>query len=322
MSIRIRCTGCKKKVSVDSAFAGGMCRCPYCKEIVLVPGERSTAATRAARPVAPGARPDAPTSRIASGGRGVATKVHVPNPEDIPMANPVRMQGIFALILLICLVMMLGLGAYLAYIIFVKPPDEKPIIGGDGYVKVNAFINTVNPGVAGDIKLQSPIMYVIDYGGKMQFEAPVAEKIVEASVKTMPSDARFNLMRVTEEGPVTLASDYVSGGSDGLAKLSAFASSGAGGRSDVSAGVKKALESKPKSLVLLINRAIDSEEAAKLAPIASGQGTSVVVLYIAEGLGASDAKAAMSPLTGSGGTFRELSNSDLGNELQEAENQK
>ena len=65
MATKIRCSECRKKISVDEAFAGSMCRCPYCKAIVMVPkpGD-STAKGLGSRPSRPTTgRPSAPTAR-------------------------------------------------------------------------------------------------------------------------------------------------------------------------------------------------------------------------------------------------------------------
>ena len=35
--IRITCTNCKAQLSIDEAFAGGVCRCQYCGTIQTVP---------------------------------------------------------------------------------------------------------------------------------------------------------------------------------------------------------------------------------------------------------------------------------------------
>ena len=65
MALKVRCSECRKKISVDEAFAGSMCRCPYCKSIVMVPIEAAPvsphAPKRSSRPTAPGAsRPKMP----------------------------------------------------------------------------------------------------------------------------------------------------------------------------------------------------------------------------------------------------------------------
>jgi len=62
MAIKIRCVDCKKKISIDEAFAGGVCRCPYCTAIVYVPDD-STTGKRKRRPESPTRRPEAPTPK-------------------------------------------------------------------------------------------------------------------------------------------------------------------------------------------------------------------------------------------------------------------
>jgi len=62
MAIKIRCVDCKKKISIDEAFAGGVCRCPYCTAIVYVPDDSTTSQPKR-RPEAPTRRPEAPTRR-------------------------------------------------------------------------------------------------------------------------------------------------------------------------------------------------------------------------------------------------------------------
>ncbi|MBN1943007.1 MAG: hypothetical protein JW849_06910 [Phycisphaerae bacterium] len=63
MSLKIRCSQCQKKISVDEAFAGSMCRCPYCKMIVQVP-ELAIVMAAAGRPGRPGLRPDRPDAPV------------------------------------------------------------------------------------------------------------------------------------------------------------------------------------------------------------------------------------------------------------------
>jgi len=60
MAIKIRCVDCKKKISIDEAFAGGVCRCPYCTAIVYVPDESNTKKSKKGRAEAPKRRPEAP----------------------------------------------------------------------------------------------------------------------------------------------------------------------------------------------------------------------------------------------------------------------
>ncbi len=62
MALKIRCSECRKKMSVDEAFAGSIYRCPYCKSIVrvpvtAVPGQVGLSQTRPSRPGGCSGRP-------------------------------------------------------------------------------------------------------------------------------------------------------------------------------------------------------------------------------------------------------------------------
>lgn len=72
MAVKIRCSECRKKIAVDEAFAGSMCRCPYCKSIVQVP-RLPGSGDLPGRPPRPSARPGRPSApRIKSpGGSGL-----------------------------------------------------------------------------------------------------------------------------------------------------------------------------------------------------------------------------------------------------------
>ncbi len=61
MALRIRCSQCQKKISVDEAFAGSMCRCPYCKMIIRVPRAPESGPAGHPRPSRPGTRPERPS---------------------------------------------------------------------------------------------------------------------------------------------------------------------------------------------------------------------------------------------------------------------
>src|SRR6201999_2189329 len=50
--IRISCTNCKTILSIDDAFAGGVCRCQHCGTIQTVPAHLKGNATAAAKPTA------------------------------------------------------------------------------------------------------------------------------------------------------------------------------------------------------------------------------------------------------------------------------
>lgn len=59
MAVKVRCSDCRKKIALDSAFAGSMCRCPYCKSIIMVP-DMEQGVSRDSRLARPQRRPEKP----------------------------------------------------------------------------------------------------------------------------------------------------------------------------------------------------------------------------------------------------------------------
>lgn len=111
MAVRVRCSDCKKQIAVDDAFAGSMCRCPYCKSIVMVPpkDEIESIDSRTSRPQK---RPDKPgkyrpkkkrglfatinrrkSGHNVTGAAPIIGKDDVPIPRIIPGRNNVEQPG-------------------------------------------------------------------------------------------------------------------------------------------------------------------------------------------------------------------------------------
>src|SRR5271155_2786190 len=51
--ISITCTNCQAQLSIDDAFAGGVCRCQYCGTIQTVPAKSGAATLASPKPAAP-----------------------------------------------------------------------------------------------------------------------------------------------------------------------------------------------------------------------------------------------------------------------------
>lgn len=127
MTIRIKCQQCSRRISIDEAFAGGMCRCPYCKAITLVPesaGEddspRPAGATERpsapppGRPVAPPEDEHPPASGRIRAASGPATIGH-PASGRIPTAHRVAVQGVIGLIGVVLLIVLMAVLLFYAY---------------------------------------------------------------------------------------------------------------------------------------------------------------------------------------------------------------
>ena len=139
MAIKIDCLKCSKRISIDEAFAGGVCRCPYCRAINNVPGRRGPKAFFP-RPVAP---PDE-----TAGMRQAATHAEVA-PEDIPMADRVVFQGIATIILMLMLLTLVVAGVAVVITSVTGNKPNGPNGGPGPDVQPNPFLASKPQTVAG-----------------------------------------------------------------------------------------------------------------------------------------------------------------------------
>jgi hypothetical protein len=89
--IRISCTSCKAVLTVDDAFAGGVCRCQHCGTIQVVPANLKPGA-KAAVAKTPAAAGKAPGVAPAGGGSGTAT-ASLPQKSAPPAKGGVHLDG-------------------------------------------------------------------------------------------------------------------------------------------------------------------------------------------------------------------------------------
>ncbi len=279
MAIRIRCKDCGKKISIDEAFAGGMCRCPYCKALVYV-DEASGVVAKAA------ARPDAPATRPAAPGQAGEPVVHSagpsanlpPDAEHVPMARPVKIQGIITIILLVLLVLMVG-GGITTAMFFIPgdgpgngdvppPPGQKPTINQ---------ITKSGPGIV-DITIATPVIYLLDGGSGMRSAFDSARMVTMRSVETLGGE-KYNILVSTEGEDKLLSPDYVPGDREGMNTLKTFLQSVLPmGASNIPRSLKAAIDKKPKSIVLFTRKPVDN--AMSLAETAKAQGTVIHTITI------------------------------------------
>ena len=290
MAMKIRCSDCSKKISIDEAFAGGACRCPYCKAIVLVPGEAKGGGP--ARPSSP--RPDAP-------GDAAAAEVATPAlaPEDVPMADPVRIQS-YAAVVLIALLLVAMLGGVVVWLsIWLHKSDTKPVQTPNELVEVAAPVNPLKPtiggaSVAGDVKIAAPVVYVIDCGDSMKEMIDNSAKIVGVSVRSLEAQQKFTVIMAMPiggaehpsgavklpPGAAMLQNELVSGGKPGEKEALKFMldleETRPGGKVEVAPAIKAALAMNPKTVVVFTNKTIEGADA--LAEAAHKAGVNVVTM--------------------------------------------
>ncbi len=295
MAMKIRCTECGKRISIDEAFAGGVCRCPYCKELVSVPGGGDEAPV-GARPEAPEAeRPAAPEAAAPRSPEAAARQVHAEH-AHVPMARPVKIQGVVTLILLPLLLVMIA-AAVVVIVMYATSGDDldSPVAPNGGptdLAPVNPLVPGDSPSV-GRVEIETPVVYVIDTSSSMQHMFDFAAGIVEASVVSLGNQGKFTVYLAAEGEDRVLPGGWASGGQPGRAAAREFLYDALPvGAADMSRTFSSAmaLEPTPKTIVLFARQ--PDEGLVDLAAGAGEKGVTTVTVamdaarYVEEDLAA------------------------------------
>jgi len=258
--MKIQCPECDKKVSIDEAFAGGVCRCPYCTALVFVPGELG-GAPAGARPERPWKRPEAPSGaprvRRASPEEAAAAEARQ---KHIPTAAPVKAQGILTIVLLGLLLAMVsvGIGLVVVYSARDTPPAPSDGAGDDA----NPFAESGGGPSAAGIEIDSPIVYVLDAGDSMKAMYDFAVAFTRVSIRRLGAAQRFTIVLCRDSGEQLMPEGYHPGGDGGEAAAKAFLQTSVvpGGMTDVAAGLTLAMAQKPRTIVLFARKPLADTE--------------------------------------------------------------
>ena len=310
MAMKIRCTECAKKISIDEAFAGGVCRCPYCSALVFVGASSDAMVPAGGRPSAPGSRPGAPMDRPAAPMVGAAphdleAHARAQGQEDIPMASPVKVQGIVTIVLLGLLLAMIAGAIVMAVSILGRQENgyEPPPL------KTNPFADvTSRRVVAGDIRVNLPVYYVIDGGGSMRETFFFGMDMIRKSLQTLEEGDTYNVVICREDGDLLLSEDFLLAGADaGKVVVDFMGNIARSGATDVGRTISAALAKKPGTIVLMAKKYI--EDAEKIGQEVKGKDVLLVTICL-DGL--DDAAAAMAKMAeAAGGQAKAFSLSEL-----------
>lgn len=259
--MKIRCTECRRKISIDDAFAGGMCRCPYCSATVPVSGKPSGPSSQA-RPASPLSRPAAPEAAVVrpSGPAEQVQRVGTAEQERrIPVAAPVMVQGLFVMALLGILAVLVVGGVLLVIVNVMGGMGES---GGNGTSEpVNPFVtNVLRPAVAGNVAVTAPVIYVLPVSSSMAQMIEYASGITKASISSLGS-GRFSILLCGEKADEFMADGYTPAGEAGIKAAAKFLESAeCRGVGNVARGMAAAQARSPKTIVLLWRGSADGME--------------------------------------------------------------
>ncbi len=323
--MKIRCTECHKRIAIDEAFAGGICRCPYCRALVPVPGTIDTT-KNVLRPSAPGARPAAPGA-----GRPAVPPAGAPAPtpkkavvqapggpvdeSSIPEAQRVMLQGVTAMVMLGALVVLLGFGVWIL-VNAISPPAPRPGPGVTPTEK-NPFLPKSHAAVADDVAIKAPVVYIVDGAGSMSLDSALAYacRMTSASMQSLDGE-QFSIVACQAKEDVVLPGAPVKSNKAGLSAAEMFlVSIEPNGMTDLGRAMQKALAFKPQTIVVLTRKGSQTlkpmAEATKLAKV----GLVVVSICATD----SDAKSMTEFAKSVAGQCRTFDRSTLASQFYEAQ---
>lgn len=271
MAIKIHCKRCSRRISIDEAFAGGVCRCPYCKTINNVPGQFGARAVQQ--------RPDAPPAGATSGPR-VAMRAGAAGQDEIPVADRMVFQGVATLILMVMLLAMVVVGVVLVFSSRgggngnggandhtadrVQPPPPNPFVTGQP--------RTVASGVA----FETPVAYCIDAGGSMRGVYYYAVLMTAASVDSLTRDDAFRVF-LAEEGSTQIISQDIAGLVNGKEIERIAGDIIPTGVGDTVDALEEAMNFEPATIVLFARKTVD---APQLVAWARRQGVVIITVSL------------------------------------------
>jgi hypothetical protein len=337
--ITIACTNCKTVLTMDEAFAGGVCRCQHCGTIQTVPSHLKHGAaagtpagqavgaskslyqqTRAHTDAASGleALGDAVTSSgLGSGRLKAPPRVNPPAGASIDRApaeprakNPLLVPLVIAVGVLVLLV--IGL---IIFMVTRSSPSNSQGAGGNGTDNsgsTEAPIAAVSgPSFLGAPIKGSTVVYLIDRGNATQDYFDGLKAALLQSLHSLGAGHSFQVV-LWDNGdtPVSVpATNVIEANDQNIQQVQdALRDVVASGQSSMGAQLANAIKIKPDAIVIATAKAeLSDDDAAALKKAASAG----VPLYLFS-LGSADLSATMLPAAGdSGGSFHIISKSQL-----------
>jgi hypothetical protein len=245
---------------------------------------------------APADRPEAPgqLDGIAAGPAAAAPPAH----EAVPLAAPVRIQGIVAMIVLGLFVVLIA-GSLVMYFVVLRPweaagpggappPAPEGTTTGPGEVTEpdrpvgpvapkNPF-TLPGPQVAG-MKIAPPVVYVVDASWSMSEYYDPAGAIVRHSVRGLGAQ-KFNVIVISEDGPKALTDGWAIAPAGDAEAKTLFRSHQPAGATDLGPALRQAIQAGPKTVVLLAAKA--PEDAGAIAELAKSRGISIFTVSLGD----------------------------------------
>jgi hypothetical protein len=210
--INITCTSCKKVLSIDDAFAGGVCRCQHCGTIQTVPARASSqkataGAVKASKTLFENkARSASTATGSGSGLDDLADVVQssglsdarlrkqpaspTPRPKNLMPLLGIAAAAIIVLVVVVLVLTFRGSGGSKASTI--APADSAVV--PDHVAPVNVATSVLTPSFCGVPIDQTVVVYVIDNGSSSADVLDAMESALFKSIESLGPDRQFQIL--------------------------------------------------------------------------------------------------------------------------------
>ena len=328
--ISITCTNCQTALSIDDAFAGGVCRCQHCGTIQTVPSKKKdgpggTAAglgvktpktlyQKRVRDASVGTGLDELAEVVTSSGlAGSGLSSRSPRPAGsvaapVQKSNMTMILGVAAIVVIALLIVIL--------IVVTRRDPAATMAGqptGTGGAKTGAVTPAAsNPSFCG-VQLEHPsIIYLLDRGSSTQAPFGSLKEATLKSIATLGPERRFQILfwdNGQDPGAFPPLLSYANPGNLETVRrqtdeVYAF------GATDAAPALAKAIAQRPAAIIIATGKGADLDDAFVQMVKDTKKDLSVVIHTFAIGSGGpSAALKAVAEMTG--GEYRELSEAEL-----------
>ncbi len=319
--IRISCTNCKTVLSIDDAFAGGVCRCQHCGTIQTVPANaRDTAQVAAAGQSMGGSK-----SLYQAGSRGameagsgldeLAGIVVSSGLQSSRLTRPVKKEGdkasksnlmpiivaatVLVALLLVIIIILLSRNTSASSASSAPPANSTD--SGAPAVVANA------PSFCGTPLEGNTVIYLLDCGGSSGAYLGDLKDATIKSIQSLGPDRKFQILfwNSSTDGDYPQDTTAYASKENIAAAQKAIDDVAPFGQSDVQAGLKLAIAQKPDTLIIATGKGWDLDNAW-LDAVVTTRGSSPVKIHTFSLLSSGESAPLKKLAAQTGGTYHEL----------------
>ncbi len=319
--IRIACTNCKTVLSIDDAFAGGVCRCQHCGTIQTVPAKARDSAAVAAgskalfqhNPKSDGAASGTGLDELAGivASSGLAGSGLRSRRLTTPASGPTSRRNLAPILITVAGVIVVLLGV-IAWLMLHRAPVSSASDNAQSSVVVPTAVAT-GPNFCGVQLSGSSVVYLLDRGsGNREIFAAMIDAALK-SVASLGSDRKFQILFWSngsdDAGYPQSSTTYATRENIEAAKL-ATRDVSAFGASDIKSAFQKAIANSPELIVIGTAKGPLLDDAWT-NDLLSMRGSSPVKIDTLS-LGSAGSSEALKALAGkTGGQYKEVGDAEL-----------